>query len=299
VRLVTSTRTGAAERPAAIAGPLVALIVGAIAMAISPILVRLADVGPFASAFWRVALALPVLYAWMRVSERGARPASGGLTQPIVWVGVTFAGDLFFWHLAILHTSVANATFFATMAPLWVVLFAWLIFGQRASGVVLTGLALCLVGGTILVSRSIQLRSGGSLGDLYGLVTGIFFGLYFLAVSAARTQGSASRVTFQATAITAAMLLVVALLLEHRMLPHTLRGLATLVALAWVSHAGGQGLLSIALGRLPAVFSSLVIFLEAIAAAGFAWLILSEPVSWVQAAGGATILAGIFVARPR
>jgi drug/metabolite transporter (DMT)-like permease len=42
-----------------------------------------------------------------------------------------------------------------------------------------------------------------------------------------------------------------------------------------------------------------VIFLEAIAAAGFAWLILNEPVSWVQAAGGATILAGIFVARPR
>src|SRR5580658_7620301 len=141
--------------------PFAALVVAAIAMAISPILVRLADVGPFASAFWRVALALPVLYAWMRVSERGARPASGGLTQPIVWVGVTFAGDLFFWHLAILHTSVANATFFATMAPLWVVLFAWLIFGQRASGVVLTGLALCLVGGTILVSRSIQLRSGG------------------------------------------------------------------------------------------------------------------------------------------
>jgi drug/metabolite transporter (DMT)-like permease len=95
------------------------------------------------------------------------------------------------------------------------------------------------------------------------------------------------------------MLLVVALLLEHRLLPHSLRGLATLLALAWVSHAGGQGLLSIALGRLPAVFSSLVIFLEAIAAAGFAWLILSEPVSWVQAAGGATILAGIFVARPR
>jgi len=87
--------------------------------------------------------------------------------------------------------------------------------------------------------------------------------------------------------------------LEPRLLPHSPRGLATLLTLAWLSHTGGQGLLSIALGRLPAVFSSLVIFLEAIAAAGFAWLILSEPVSWVQAAGGATILAGIFVARPR
>ena len=56
------------------------------------------------------------------------------------------------------------------------------------------------------------------------------------------------------------------------MLPHTLRGLAALLAMAWISHTGGQGLLSIALGRLPAAFSSLVIFLEAIAAAGFGWL---------------------------
>ena len=59
------------------------------------------------------------------------------------------------------------------------------------------------------------------------------------------------------------------------------------------------GLLAIALGRLPAAFSSLVIFLEAIAAAGFGWLILNEPVSAAQALGGLAILAGIFVARPR
>ena len=69
--------------------------------------------------------------------------------------------------------------------------------------------------------------------------------------------------------------------------------------MAWISHAGGQGLLSVALGRLPAAFSSLVIFLEAIAAAGFAWAILGEAVSAVQALGGLAILIGIFVARPR
>ena len=68
--------------------------------------------------------------------------------------------------------------------------------------------------------------------------------------------------------------------------------------MAWISHAGGQGLLAVALGRLPAAFSSLVIFLEAIAAAGFAYALLGEPVSLVQALGGLLILAGIYVARP-
>ena len=46
-------------------------------------------------------------------------------------------------------------------------------------------------------------------------------------------------------------------------------------------------------------FSSLVIFLEAIAAAGFAFVFLGEPVALAQAIGGALIIAGIYVARPR
>jgi drug/metabolite transporter (DMT)-like permease len=99
--------------------------------------------------------------------------------------------------------------------------------------------------------------------------------------------------------ITAALLLFVALGLEHRLLPRTLHGFSALIAMAWISHTGGQGLLTIALGHLPATFSSLVIFLEAIAAACFAWAILGEPVSLIQAGGGLAILAGIFIARPR
>src|SRR5947209_18604328 len=90
-----------------------ALLLGATAMGISPIFVRLADVGPFASAFWRVALALPALYVWMRVAERDARPAKA-FRLPLVLAGLAFAGDLLFWHSSILRTSVANATFFAT-----------------------------------------------------------------------------------------------------------------------------------------------------------------------------------------
>jgi len=58
-------------------------------------------------------------------------------------------------------------------------------------------------------------------------------------------------------------------------------------------------LLAVALGRLPPIFSSLVIFLEAVAAAVFGWLILNEALTLVQALGGALILAGIWVARPR
>ena len=90
-----------------------------------------------------------------------------------------------------------------------------------------------------------------------------------------------------------------AVALEPAILPGSAAGWLALIALAWVSHAGGQGLLSVALGRLPATFSSLVIFLEAVATAAFGWIILGERVTLTQGLGGALILVGIYVARPR
>jgi drug/metabolite transporter (DMT)-like permease len=294
-----SAPSSTTTQPVSIAAPFAALVVAAIAMGLSPIFVRLAEVGPFTSAFWRVALALPVLYAWMRTSERGGKKPVRSFSPATIWVGIAFAFDLFFWHLAIVKTTVANATFFATTAPIWVVLFGWLIFHRRVSAMILAGLGLCILGGSALLAQSFQLRVGSVLGDLYGLLTSVFFGLYFLAVQAAREGNSAARVTFEGTVITAALLLVVALGLEHRLLPRTSHGFAALIAMAWISHTGGQGLLTIALGHLPAAFSSLVIFLEAIAAAIFAWAILGEPVSLIQAGGGLAILAGIYIARPR
>ena len=293
--------SSAPTKPRGTGSAFAALVIGAMAMGASPIFVRWADVGPFTSAFWRVLLALPALYVWMIVSERGTPAARGGprFSLPIVLTGLAFTGDLLFWHVSIVTTSVANATFFATTAPIWVVFFGWLLFREPVKRATLAGLALCLAGGAALLARSLQIHPGSALGDLYGVATGVFFGLYFLAVQAARKETSAARVTFESTIVTAAALFVVALFAEHALLPHTVAGALALLGMAWISHAGGQGLLSVALGRLPAAFSSLVIFLEAIAAAGFAYLLLGEAVSAAQGIGGLLILAGIYVARPR
>lgn len=279
---------------------LTAMIAAALAMSISPSLVRFADVGPLASAFWRVFLALPVLYAWMKADEKSAAGRKGKTwSLPILLSGLAFAGDLLMWHLAIMKTTIANATFFATMAPLWVVIFGWLLFRHRAEKTTLIGLALCLFGGGALVYQSLSINPAHMLGDALGIGTGVFFGLYFLAVGAARKGSGAARVTFEMSIVTIVVLLAAALIIEGDILPKTGFGWGVLLALAFVSHAGGQGLLSVALGRLPTVFSSLVILLEAVVAAGFAWLLQGEPVSPLQAIGGAVILAGIWVARPR
>jgi drug/metabolite transporter (DMT)-like permease len=106
-------------------------------------------------------------------------------------------------------------------------------------------------------------------------------------------------VTLASSTITAAALLVVAVALEPTLWPASLGGIGALAGLAFISHAGGQGMLAYALGHLSAAFSSLVIFLEAVAAAVIAWAVLGESIGPEQAVGGLLILGGIFVARPR
>ncbi|TIX92365.1 DMT family transporter [Rhizobium sp. P44RR-XXIV] len=279
---------------------LVAMLLAALAMSISPSLVRLADVGPFASAFWRVFLALPILWVWMRYAETSEADAPrASFTMATILAGIAFTGDLLFWHLAILRTTIANATFFATMAPLWVVIFGWLLLRQRVSKATLVGLLVCLAGGTALVVQSLAFNPSRAVGDGLAIVTGAFFGLYFLAVGAARGKTNAARVTFELSIITSAILFLVAIFFEPRILPQSVSGWCVLLALGLISHAGGQGMLSIALGRLPTVFSSLVIFLETIAAALFAWMLFGENVTLIQALGGIVIVAGIWIARPR
>jgi drug/metabolite transporter (DMT)-like permease len=271
------------------------------AMGISPIFVRFAEIGPFTSAFWRVALALPALWLWAQWEGRPAdhaRPDAAARFS-VVMAGLLFAGDLSFWHLAIMNTSVANATFLATLAPVWVVLGSGLFLGEKVAGPVFFGLALCLIGAAALIGQTWSMSPGRLDGDLYSIAASFFFGAYFLAVRRARRFYGSGRALFLSSIVTALVLLVEAVLVEDRMWPLALSGVAALLAMALVSHAGGQGLLSFALGHLPAAFSALVIFLEAIAAAGFGWLILGESLGPVQALGAAAIFAGIAVARPR
>ena len=121
--------------PASDAAPLafLALVGGAVAMGVSPIFVRFAEIGPFTSAFWRVALALPALWLWSRLEGPPAtdRRPDASARWSVAIAGALFAADLTFWHLAIMKTTVANATFLATLAPVWVVLGSGLFLGEK------------------------------------------------------------------------------------------------------------------------------------------------------------------------
>src|SRR5690348_7563064 len=195
-----------------------ALLLGATCIALSPIFVRLSEAGPTATAFWRTALALPVLWSLFLSQRRAAVSKTPRLL--LAAAGLAFAGDLAFWHASIGLTSVANSTLLANLASLFVTLAAWLFFRQRPTGVFLLGLGLALAGVALLVHSSVRFASGALLGDACGVVTALFYAAYLLAVKALRDRGSGTLLIMAVTStITTIVLLPIALATGERMLP--------------------------------------------------------------------------------
>lgn len=114
--------------------------------------------GPSATAFWRLVLALPPLWVWMLIKKEGLkpgqRPASFSDYFYLSLAGLFFAGDLAFWHWSIKLTSVANATLLVNFAPVFVTLGGWLLFNLRVRVVFLLGMGVALAGMILIAGNS-------------------------------------------------------------------------------------------------------------------------------------------------
>jgi drug/metabolite transporter (DMT)-like permease len=279
---------------------LAALMAGACAIALAPIFVRFADVGSTATGFYRMFLAAAVLWPWLLTQGR-TRPARCPMTSAqwllMVIAGLCFAADVMFFHAASRMTAVANATLFLNFAPIFVVLGAWLIFGEAVHPALILGLGTALGGAALLMSHSLSLSATHLRGDAYGLAAAIFYAGYLLAVSRLRISRSTAQIMVWTSAVGALALLPVALLEDEPFLAQSLSGWAVLLALGAVSHAGGQSLIAFALAHLPVGFSGVALLVQPVAAALFAWTLLDEPLGAVQVAGGVVVLLGVALAR--
>ena len=302
----SSPRPGNAEIPArapktpdprSIRFALITLIAGAVAIGASPIFVRLSELGPSATAFWRIALALPVLWVWAEVGDRRPRSAS----RPSRYVdflilalaGLFFTGDIALWHWSVVLTSVANATLLVNLAPIFVALGSWLLFGERFTGTFIVGMVVALAGSSLLVGRDLALDTQELSGDALALIAAVFYAGYILSVSRLRSRFSTATIMVSSGAVTCVALLPITLFSREDLLAATAYGWAVLLGVALISHAGGQSLITYALSYLPAAFSSVGLLLQPVAAAVLAWAILNEALDAWQAMGGAVVLFGI------
>ena len=274
------------------------MLAGGCCIAFAPILVRLSDTGPVASAFWRTALAAPLLWVFAMRSSTRDRAAEKAHWVALVAAGLFFASDLGVWHWSIVWTSVANSTLLANLAPIFVTLAGWLFWKQRVSRVFLAGMFVAIAGMFILVGPHFGTGGTQLLGDALGAITAIFYAGYMLAIKVARDDGASTiRLMAWSTTITAIALLPIALAFPQPMMPTSMQGWLVVAGLAIISQILGQGLIAYAFAHLPASLSSVSLLIQPVVAAFVAWRLFGEAVGPAQFIGGAVVLGGIWVAK--
>ncbi|MFC5759739.1 DMT family transporter [Rhizobium sp. GCM10022189] len=295
---MSQAASSVSETPSSSRLPLVALIVGGAAIGGSPIFVRLSEVGPMATAFWRVALALiPIFIFSLLRRDSGPKPKRLADYGMLILPGAVLALDLSAWHLSITMTSVANATLLANLAPVFVTVIGFLFLGAKVTRVFVLGLILALAGVVVLKGGPAALGNGDLRGDGVAMVAAVFYACYILSIGALRSRFDTIRIMLWSTASAAVGIFPLAFFFEGHMLPASLYGWSVVFGLAFVSHAGGQVAIAYALAYLPAAFSSLTLLLQPVVAAILAWALLNEPITAMQAVGGLIVLAGITIAR--
>jgi drug/metabolite transporter (DMT)-like permease len=280
---------------------LAALIASSTLLAFGPLLVRLSEsaggIGPVTSAFWRMALAAPVLAAVAVAARRrqGGAPALGALPWGLaLGAGFFFAADLAAWHLGIVRTTTANATLFANTTAFMLAGWAILVRREQPEAATVKALALAAAGTLLLLGSSAQVGAGHLLGDLLSLVAAGFYTGYLLVVMRLRGRLPTATVLAMSTFCSALLLAPAALLEPGSLWPVDWR---PVVALAVSSQLIGQGLMVFASGKLPASVLALGLLVQPLVSAAAGWLIFGEALGPVELAGAAMIAAALVLVR--
>ena len=300
------------------------VVLGAVATSSNPVFVRLSDVPETASAFHRMAWALPAFAVWGLAGGLGARgtslggsrgapqarePAGSRRLRAGRWIpgggrdrlllalcGIFFAADLAALHAAVNLTTAANAILFLNAQPIYVSIGAWLLFGERIGARFAGAAALAMIGAVVLTWTSLDLGGGHALGDALGVVAGVCYAGYILAASRLRADYSSLRINVFTCVVGAPLLLAAALATGQAIAPPTANDWLLMIGLGVVAHACGQGLIVWGLAHLPAAFASVSLLVAPVSAAVFAWLLLAESLGPVQLAGMALVLIGVQLA---
>ena len=281
------------DRPVAIA------LAGALTIAFSAILVRLAEVSPETAAFFRCLYALPALavLAWLERRRLGPQPARRG----IVWAaGLLFAADLVFWHHAIADVGAGLATVLGNLQVVLVAFVAWAVLGERPEARVVAAVPVVLIG-VVLISGVLETGAYGddpARGVLFGMLTSLAYAGFILLLRSANA-GRPAAPLFEATAVSALGCLGAGIALGTIDLLPSWEAQGWLVLLALSSQVLGWMLISISLPRLPAAVTSVLLLAQPVASVLLAAAILGEDPSALQIAGVSVVLGGIGVATIR
>lgn len=261
---------------------------------------------PGAAVATRIGLAALLLTAPALLQLRGRWAALRAALPAVIAYGlVAVAGGQLFYFNAVEHLSVGVALLLEYSGTLLVVMWVWLRHGHRPGRLTVTGGVLALAGLALVLDLTGAQRVD-LVGVLWGLGAATGLAVYFVLSSRSEDELPPLVLAWAGLTVGAGTLLVAGLAgavpfhastSDVDIAHHRTSWIVPVVGLSLVAAVIAYSVGIAAARRLGARLASFVGLAEVLFAVLFAWVLLGQRPSLLQAMGGVVVLAGIALVR--
>jgi drug/metabolite transporter (DMT)-like permease len=259
------------------------------------IFVRWAQAPGTVTAAYRMSISALVFLPFFLKKEAARPPRGRGWIFFVLLGGLFVAGDHGFLNTAVGLTRIANTTLLNNMAPLWVALFALLVWKEKLNRTFWLGLLAALAGAVVILGADLLRHPQLGLGDALALISSFFYAAYFLNTQHSREKISTLRYLFLVNIISAVLLFAFNFITGTPVTGYPLRTYLIFLAIGIFSHSIGYFCITYALGHLPASIVAPTMIAQLVLTSLLAIPLAGESLSLPQILGGLAVLAGIFL----
>ncbi len=281
-----------------ISNPRIRLFIGAALISLSPVWVRLVDVAPSTSGFYRVLFGGAALVIYLLVTRRRLH-----LSRRAWWLLVVASFflvlDLWFWHRSIIYIGPGLSTLLANFQVFIMLIVGIVFLRQVPRPAQLIAVPLAFLGLALIVGFDWKtLPDNYRLGVVLGLLTAVAYAAYLLTLRLIR-ETSTFRVPTREMAVVsvfcAAMMALIVLGEGESLVITSYKDFAWLVAYGVLSHCLGWLFIASSLSEVSAVEAGLALLLQP--TLSFVWdvLFFNRAMTATELAGAGIALVAIYL----
>lgn len=275
--------------------PALTLALSLIVLSHSGIFVRYCEADALAIGFWRMAIAVPVLFGlviWRGLWGRVRRLRRKQLAS-LVLCGFLLFFHWWSWFLAVQKTTLANSMVLFAISPLFTALGAWFFFRERLTFRHGLALLFCFAGIVAIFQGSLALDPSRLQGDVLGLVSSLLFSGYVLTSKGIRKNLENLPFTLVAYSSSGIFFFVMMLVRGLPFFSYSAGTWAAFTALAFGPTLTGHALFTWCLQFFNVNLMNILILTEPVIASISAFFLFREPLTVHQVAGFAFIATGV------
>ena len=273
------------------------LITGCVLFGMGSLIVAFVDVGAYAIAFWRLAIAAGV-FGVFAVQQRAAMPASRIAILFAALSGIFLALDLALWHESIHAVGPGISTLLNSLQIFFLAGIGIAFFGERLTLIQLCSLLLAITGVAMIGSPEFGHNDNAAWGFTSGIISGFMFAAAMASIRKTHDNEITNLIALMliSSAAGALAILPLGLIIDHgHFVPVGWQDITLVIIYGTVMQCVAWGLVAFSIPKLSLALTGLIMLSEPVAALIIDYLLLNKPINALQWFGALVTLTAIYI----